>query len=86
MSSSSSTNVVVAAARRGSSYEADTGPFSDSELVILLNGQYPNPLSEDTVLLRVCVVFPFILDVRHVYVPAEVTQDFSSTFLLRCLP
>ena len=34
----------------------------------------------------VCVVFPNILDVRLVDVPAGVTQDFSSTFLLRCLP
>ena len=33
----------------------------------------------------VCVVIPFILDVRLVDVPAGVTQDFS-TFLLRCLP
>ena len=33
----------------------------------------------------VCVVIPFILDVRFVDVPAGVTQDFS-TFLLRCLP
>ena len=36
----------------------------------------------------VCVwcVLSFILDVRLVDVPAEVTQDFSSAFLLRCLP
>ena len=34
----------------------------------------------------VCVVIPFILDVRFVNVPAGVTQDFSSTFLLRYLP
>ena len=33
----------------------------------------------------VCVVIPFILDVRLVDAPAGVTQDFS-TFLLRCLP
>ena len=33
----------------------------------------------------VCVVIPFILDVRFVDVPARVTQDFS-TFLLRCVP
>ena len=40
----------------------------------------------------VCVVIPFILDVRLVDAPAgvtqtggNVTQDFS-TFLLRCLP
>ena len=38
----------------------------------------------------VCIVIPFILDVRFVGVPAgahriKVTQDFSSTFLLRCL-
>ena len=31
----------------------------------------------------VCVVFPFILDVRLVDVPAGVTQDFSSIFILR---
>ena len=43
-------------------------------------------------LVCVCVVvIPFILDVRLVDVPAgvtqeEVTQDFSSTVLLRCLP
>ena len=39
----------------------------------------------------VCGVFPFILDVRLVDVLARVTQrkvkqDFSFTFLLRCLP
>ena len=34
----------------------------------------------------VCVFFSFILDVRLVDVPAEATQDFSPTFLLRCLP
>ena len=34
----------------------------------------------------VCVFIPFILDVRLVDVPAGVTQDFSSSFLLRCLP
>ena len=38
-----------------------------------------------------CVVIPFILDVGVVDVPAgshrrKATQDFSSTFLLRCLP
>ena len=33
----------------------------------------------------VCVVIPFILDVRLVDVPAGVTQDFY-TFLVRCLP
>ena len=33
-----------------------------------------------------CIVFPFIVDVRLVGVPAGVTQDFSSTFLLLCLP
>ena len=33
-----------------------------------------------------CVFFPFILDIRLVDAPAGVTQDFSSTFLLRCLP
>ena len=37
------------------------------------------------VCLCVCVVIPFILDVRFVDVPAGVTQDFS-TSLLRCLP
>ena len=37
------------------------------------------------VCVRVCVVIPFILDVRLVDAPAEVTQDFS-TFLLRCVP
>ena len=38
----------------------------------------------------VCVVIPFILDVRFVDVPAGVTQEeghkYLSTFLLRCLP
>ena len=39
----------------------------------------------------VCVVIPFILDVRFVDVQPgshrrKATQDFSSTFLLRCLP
>ena len=33
----------------------------------------------------VCVCIPFIVDVRLVDVPAGVTEDFSSTFLLRCL-
>ena len=38
-----------------------------------------------------CVVIPFILDVRRwTYQPGshsrKVTQDFSSTFLLRCSP
>ena len=33
-----------------------------------------------------CVVIPFILDVGLVDAPAGVTQDFSSTFLLRCVP
>ena len=33
----------------------------------------------------VCVVIPFILDVRLVDAPVGVTQDFF-TFLLRCLP
>ena len=33
----------------------------------------------------VCVVIPFILDVRSVDVPAGVTKDFFA-FLLRCLP
>ena len=33
-----------------------------------------------------CVVIPFILNVRRVDAPAGVTQDFSSTFLLRYLP
>ena len=42
------------------------------------------------VFVCVCVVIPFILDVRLVDAPAgsyrrKVTQDFS-TFLLRCLP
>ena len=32
-----------------------------------------------------CVVIPFILDVKLVDVPAGVTQDFSSTFLLQVL-
>ena len=42
--------------------------------------------------LCIVVVIPFILDVRFVDVPAgvshrrKVAQDFSSTFLLRCLP
>ena len=35
--------------------------------------------------MRVCVVIPFILDVRLVNAPAGVRQDFS-TFLVRCLP
>ena len=35
---------------------------------------------------HVCVVIPIILDVRLVDVPAGVTQDFSPTFFLRCLP
>ena len=33
----------------------------------------------------VCAVIPFILDVRLVDLPAGVTQDFSSTFLLRAV-
>ena len=37
------------------------------------------------VFVCVCVVIPFILDVRFVDVPAGVIQDFS-TLLLRCLP
>ena len=37
------------------------------------------------VFVRVCVVIPFILDVRLVDAPAGVTQDFS-TFLLWCVP
>ena len=41
--------------------------------------------------MSVCVFFPFILDVRlWTYQPEshrrKITQDFSSTFLLRCLP
>ena len=32
-----------------------------------------------------CVVIPFILNVRRVDARAGVTQDFSCTFLLRCL-
>ena len=39
-----------------------------------------------------CVFFPFILDVKFVWVyqpeshRRKVTQDFSSTFILRCMP
>ena len=39
----------------------------------------------------VCVFFPFILDTSSLDVPArvtqgKVTQDFPSTFFLRCVP
>ena len=37
------------------------------------------------VIVCVCVVIPFILGVRLVDAPAEVTHDLS-TFFLRCLP
>ena len=37
-----------------------------------------------SMLCVLCVFFPFILDVRLVDVPAGVTQDLSSAFLLRC--
>ena len=40
---------------------------------------------EQSKLCCVCVDIPFILDVRLVDAPAEVTQDLT-TFLLRCLP
>ena len=36
--------------------------------------------ARSAVCVRVCVVIPFILDVKHVDVPAGITQDFS-TFL-----
>ena len=37
-------------------------------------------------LATVCVVNQLLLDVRFVDLPDGVTQDFSSTFLLRCVP
>ena len=46
--------------------------------------------SSTTMCMCVCVFFPFILDIMDV--PAgvtqerKVTQDFSSTFLVRCVP
>ena len=41
--------------------------------------------AEQLISVCVCVVIPFILNVRLVDAPAGVTQDFS-TYLLRCLP
>ena len=56
-------------------------------LFVGYNCVYPVP-----VCVCVCVFFPFILDiqVRWTYQPGshrrKVTQDFSSTFFLRCMP
>ena len=54
------------------------------------------PISRDQIIRReleqyvLCVFFPFILDIKWTYQPGshrrKVTQDFSSTFFLRCVP
>ena len=51
---------------------------------------FPHPLMVCSVF--VCVFFPFILDIKFVWTcqpgshRRKVTQDFSSTFFLRCVP
>ena len=48
---------------------------------ITIKGRHSQPT-----VVCVCVFFPCILDVKFVGSTCRVTQDFSSIFLLRCVP
>ena len=74
--------------------KVEDGQYNEAAFARRRRAPRRNPSVESSLKHSVvlCFVIPFILDVRIVDAPAGVTQeegytqDFSSTFLLRCLP